>query len=150
MKRFLLFLALGGTGLLAATAVSMASGHPATDTNPAIVAAGETCKGQGLKPGSDAFKACVQNLVKTNKTRTSTNPASTNPAVVAAGKTCKGQGLTPGSDAFKACVHDIVTPSETKTNAHPDLQAAQQACKAQGLTPGSDAFKQCVKQQLGK
>ncbi|HET8893759.1 MAG TPA: hypothetical protein VFM96_06655 [Gaiellaceae bacterium] len=150
MKRFFLFLGLGGTGLLAATAVSMAARHSTTITNPAIVAAGATCKGQGLKPGSDAFRACVQNLVKTNTTKTDTNPASTNPAAVAAGKTCKGQGLTPGSDAFKTCVHNIVSPNKTTTNAHPNLQAAQQACKAQGLTPGSDAFKQCVKQQLGK
>ena len=70
MKRFLSFLALAGAGVLAATAVSMAAGHAAgkackrqhasTTCARTIVSAGKTCKGQGLIPGSDAFKACVK------------------------------------------------------------------------------------------
>ncbi len=157
MKRFLSFLGLVGAGVLAATAVSVAAGsqrggaYQSTTTNPAVEAAGAACKVQGLTPGSNAFKTCVQNMVKTTKTKTNTNPASTNPAVVAAGKTCKGKGLTPGSDAFKACIQAIVKGNnggQTTTNSN--VQAAQQACKAQGLTPGSHSFKQCVKQQLGK
>src|SRR5689334_18726920 len=121
MRRFLGFL-LAGAGLLTATAVSTAaSSHQSTITNPALVAAGKTCESKGLAPGSDAFKACVQNIVNTN-----TTPASTNSEAEAAGKTCKDKGLKPGSDAFKACVKTIVQPGSK-------LEAAQHACKAQGL-----------------
>ena len=107
-------------------------------------AAEAACKAKGLKPGSDAFKACL----KAAKSGGGQGPS--NPKERAAGEACKAQGLTPGSDAFKACMKAALGGGGGGQGpSNPKERAAGEACKAQGLTPGTDAFRACMKAALG-
>jgi hypothetical protein len=154
----LLALALVIVGAASATG---APGKPAAggDNTKARQAAEASCKAKGLKPGTDAFKACVKLKLAPAKPSGGDDPKAR-----AAAQACQAQGLVAGTDAFKQCVRTALggdsggsaqpapAPKPTVPAPNPDQEKAQQAaqaCKAQGLQPDTDAFKQCVRAALG-
>ena len=119
--------------------------------------AAKACQAKGLKPGTDAFRACLKSQLGGGNKKGGTG----DPKLAAAAKACQAKGLTPDTDAFRQCVKGQLGGGDgskggsgngngTGDGPGAKVAAAAKACQAQGLTPDTDAFRQCMKGQLGE
>jgi hypothetical protein len=131
--------------VVGAASATGAPGKPTAggDKTKARQAAEAACKARGVKPGTDAFKACVKLKLAPAKT------SGDDPKARAAAQACQAQGLEAGTDAFKACVRTALGGGTGPGGDGAKALAAAQACLAQRLQIGTDAFKQCIRTALG-
>jgi hypothetical protein len=152
----LLALALVVVGAASATG---APGKPAAsgDNAKARHAAEASCRAKGLKPGTDAFKACVKIKLAPAKTPGGDSGGSAQPAPAPKSDAPGSDSSAPPAPISPAPGADSSAPPAPKPPAPPapnpdrvKVQQAAQACEAQGLQPDTDAFKQCMHKALGQ
>ena len=89
-----------------------------------VVAAVKACQAQGLKPGTDAFRAVPEDA-SSAAAADGPKAAPVRREAVAAVKACQAQGLTPETDAFRQCVKTQLGGGDGSKTAGPVTAGAR-------------------------